>query len=320
VSEVHSSGSDSQAILFCNGPGPYLIENNHLEGAGENVMAGGCDPKSADLVPSDITFRRNHVIKPLAWKGKWSIKNLFELKDARRVLLEDNVFENSWIGSQVGIAIAFKSSTENCITCTWEGTKDVTFRYNVVRNANRGLNLQSIDQSSSGKNALHMERITVYQNLFTEIGTANGMRSDDGWLMLMVGDLKDVSVCNNTFIGNTPGLGAALMMSSPGAQRFEICNNVLAGQSSYGAAISSDDGKPHAAALNWYAGRSWRFTGNVVSQVDRQFWRLNPPGNQYFTSISGLQLQSDGSVGIPTSAGANIPTLLSRTQGVVQSP
>ena len=42
-----------------NGPGPFLIENNYLEAAGENVMFGGSDPSIANLVPSNITIRRN---------------------------------------------------------------------------------------------------------------------------------------------------------------------------------------------------------------------------------------------------------------------
>jgi hypothetical protein len=37
-------GQDSQAIGGGNGSGPYRIENNHLEGAAENVMFGGADP------------------------------------------------------------------------------------------------------------------------------------------------------------------------------------------------------------------------------------------------------------------------------------
>ena len=37
-------GQDSQAIYGGNGTGPYRIENNYLEGAGENIMFGGADP------------------------------------------------------------------------------------------------------------------------------------------------------------------------------------------------------------------------------------------------------------------------------------
>ena len=59
---------DTQAIGGWNGPGPYLIENNYLEAAGENVMFGGADPTIPNLVPSDITLRLNHLIKPRSWQ------------------------------------------------------------------------------------------------------------------------------------------------------------------------------------------------------------------------------------------------------------
>lgn len=65
IAEIKAEGQDSQAICGWNGPGPYLISNNYLEAAGENVMFGGADPAIVDLVPSDITFTRNHLFKPL---------------------------------------------------------------------------------------------------------------------------------------------------------------------------------------------------------------------------------------------------------------
>src|SRR5215203_4288215 len=68
VADCKSTTQDSQAIAGWNGPGPFTIENNYLEGAGENVMFGGADPAIPDLVPSDITFRRNLVSRPMAWR------------------------------------------------------------------------------------------------------------------------------------------------------------------------------------------------------------------------------------------------------------
>ena len=37
----------------------------------------------------------------------WSVKNLFELKNARNVLISGNIFENHWQESQPGYAIVF---------------------------------------------------------------------------------------------------------------------------------------------------------------------------------------------------------------------
>src|SRR6058998_3955659 len=103
LSDLHEIGADSQAIAAFNGPGPFKIVNNYLEGAGENVMFGGADPRIPDLVPSDIEVRQNYFVKPLAWRQgdpayagvAWTVKNLFELKNARRVLVEGNLFEHS---------------------------------------------------------------------------------------------------------------------------------------------------------------------------------------------------------------------------------
>jgi hypothetical protein len=68
ISDIKAIGQDSQAIGGWNGPGPFLIEDNYLEAAGENVMFGGATPAIQGLVPSYITIRRNHFTKNLAWK------------------------------------------------------------------------------------------------------------------------------------------------------------------------------------------------------------------------------------------------------------
>src|SRR5262245_49835059 len=115
ISDCHEVGADSQAIGGWNGPGPFKIVNNYLEGAGENFMFGGADPKIVNLAPSDIEFRRNHCFKPLSWRigdpsyagTPWGIKNLFELKNAQRVLIDGNIFENNWAHGQTGFAILF---------------------------------------------------------------------------------------------------------------------------------------------------------------------------------------------------------------------
>jgi hypothetical protein len=48
---IMSNYGESQAICGWNGPGPFTIENNYLEAAGENIMFGGALPKIANMVP-----------------------------------------------------------------------------------------------------------------------------------------------------------------------------------------------------------------------------------------------------------------------------
>ena len=63
------------------------------------------------MVPSDIKVLRNHIDKPLSWKGSvWDVKNLFELKNAQDVLIEGNVFAYNWLAAQTGYAIAVHAS------------------------------------------------------------------------------------------------------------------------------------------------------------------------------------------------------------------
>ncbi len=68
VADCKGVGQDTQAIGGWNGPGPYTIENNYLEAAGENVMFGGADPAIRDLVADGITVRRNYFSRPLSWR------------------------------------------------------------------------------------------------------------------------------------------------------------------------------------------------------------------------------------------------------------
>jgi len=68
VSDCKAVGQEAQAISGFNGPGGYLIENNYLAGATQNFLIGGADPVIPNLVTSDITFRYNHLEKPVAWR------------------------------------------------------------------------------------------------------------------------------------------------------------------------------------------------------------------------------------------------------------
>jgi hypothetical protein len=170
VSEIHAFATDTQAICGWNGPGPYQIINNHLEAAGENIMFGGADPSIPNLVPSDITIQRNYFFKPLRWKvgdpsyaGRhWTIKNLLETKNARRVLIDGNVFENVWPDAQVGFAILLKSNNQDN-TAPWSVTEDVTFSNNVVKGAEGGLNILGID---IGKVSGTTKRLRIVNNLW----------------------------------------------------------------------------------------------------------------------------------------------------------
>ena len=166
IADIKALGQDSQAIGGWNGSGPFVIENNYLEAAGENVMFGGADPKVWNMVPSDIVIRGNTFSKPLQWRAeKWQVKNLFELKNARRVLVEDNVFENVWAAAQDGFAIQFTTRNQDG-KAPWSVVEDVTFRRNVIRNAGSAINITGFDDERPSDQA---RRISISDNVIYDV-------------------------------------------------------------------------------------------------------------------------------------------------------
>ncbi|MDX2039945.1 MAG: hypothetical protein SF097_01795 [Acidobacteriota bacterium] len=202
ISECHAVGLDTQAICGWNGPGPFKIVNNYLEGAAENFMLGGADPKVPRLIPSDIEFRRNHLYKPLRWKADhaeyagvhWSIKNLFELKNAQRVLIEGNVFEHNWADAQDGFALVWKSTNQDG-TAPWSVTRDVTFVNNLIRHSGAGVNLLGRDTDQPGDAT---QRILIRNNLWEDID--GGKWGKTHGRFFQISDTPDVVVDHNTVL------------------------------------------------------------------------------------------------------------------------
>jgi cellulose synthase/poly-beta-1,6-N-acetylglucosamine synthase-like glycosyltransferase len=191
-------GADSQAIGGWNGPGPFRIANNYLEAAGENIMFGGADPKIADLVPSDIEIVHNHLTKPLRWrKGdpsfdgvEWTVKNLFELKNARRVVVNGNLLEYNWPQAQNGFAILFTVRNQDG-GAPWSTIEDVSFTNNLVRHVAAGVNMLGRDDNNPSQQA---RRIAIRNNVFLDVGGKWG----PGRLFQMLDGVSGVTIDHNT--------------------------------------------------------------------------------------------------------------------------
>src|SRR5262245_7909197 len=169
IADIKAVAQDTQAIAGWNGPGPYTIENNYLEGAGENFILGGSDPPIQGLTAQDVVFRRNHLAKPAAWRSeKWQVKNLFELKNARRVLVEGNLMEYVWQEAQVGYAILLTPRNQDG-KAPWVNVEDVTIRYNLVRHAGGGMQIIGEDSNYPSDST---KRVKITDNLFYDVDAA----------------------------------------------------------------------------------------------------------------------------------------------------
>lgn len=183
-------GRDSQAILVANTTGPTRIENTYLEATGENFLTGGVDPRIPNALPSDLTFRGNYVFKPLAWKttAVGSVKNLLELKLCKRCLIENNVFENTWVDAQNGGGILFTLRNQD-LTAPWSTVQDVTFQYNVLKNIqSAGISMLGLEDRP-GVISVQGTNIVIRQNLFVNVG--NGLSINNGFV--------PTTVTHNTF-------------------------------------------------------------------------------------------------------------------------
>jgi hypothetical protein len=398
ISECHGIGFDTQAIAGWNGPGPYKIINNYLEGAGENVLFGGADPKIPNLVPSDIEFRYNHCAKPLgwrdgilprpshltplgatsetgalvggttyyyrvaararigqsitatsvasdelsvtlqpgenlvqlAWQGSelatayhvyrttdaptatqrewlyyevetpdcqspvavcpftdagaqgaiagstppesathWSVKNIFELKNARRVLVEGNFFENNWVDAQSGIAILFTVRNQNG-SAPWSVVEDVTFTNNLLRHSAGGINILGQDYNHPSQMT---RNIKIRNNLFEDIdgkawGGGNGV-------FLTITEAANVIIDHNTIL-QSGNIITAYGNASPG---LIFMNNILR-HNEYGI-IGDGTATGNATLDRYFIIRKFKRNAFIGGRLS-----LYPGSNLYFSDIA----------------------------------
>jgi hypothetical protein len=419
VSEIKSVGFDSQAIAGWNGPGPFTIENNYLEGAGENFLLGGSDPRIPGLVTENVVFRFNHVAKPLSWRNAiiptpsgvsaavmagggalpagtyryhviarrqvgggtwgrsaasvevtatvaaagavavswtpvadateyrvygrnqywtvtglshtdtgaggaagavpttagtaWQVKNLFELKNARGVVIEGNVFENNWQHAQPGYAILFTPRNQDG-ACTWCVVEDVAFQFNVVRNVSGGVNLLGYDSPNA---SAQTNNVTIRHNLFQVTRTLGGT----GWFLLIGDEPRSITVDHNTIDldGTTAVYAYGGTATAPRTiTGFRFTNNALqhslyginGASSSYGNTALSAYFPGAVVQGNWLQGGSAsRYpSGNLFSGTYAAAF-VDAAGADYRVSVSSVLTgrATDG-----TNIGADMFTLLDR--------
>lgn len=277
ISDCKEVGADTQAIGGWNGPGPFKIQNNYLEGAGENVMFGGAAATITDLIPSDIEIIRNHFFKPLTWMvghpsyggTHWSVKNIFELKNAQRVLVEGNHFEHCWQDGQVGFAIVF-TVRSNAGVNPWAVVQDVTFRHNVLRSSASGINIMGIDDTYESGGA---QRFSIHNNLILDIDSATW--GGDGILFQLIRAANSVTIAHNTCRCTGHVVSADYEASSGFDYEYNISPH-----NTYGV-FGSGQGTGTACLNYYYPG--YVFVGNVLADHPEQ--ESSYPANNYFPNV-----------------------------------
>jgi len=231
--------------------GVFKITNNFLEASGENIILGG---GPATTTPADIEIRHNHFFKPLTWKAgqpgfigavntditkctstpgmcPFIVKNLLELKNAQRVIIDGNIFENSWGGyTQYGYAILLspKNQTGTCPICQ---TTDVTIRYNTFSHLGGGISVAlTLDTGFTG--GLAGARYSLHDLTFDDINAAtyngNGvffqiLNSWSGYAT------HDITLNHITAFPDPKGkiMSLANALTNPAMYNFTVANSLI---------------------------------------------------------------------------------------------
>jgi hypothetical protein len=307
ISDIHGYGVDSQAIAAWYSPGPIKIVNNYLEAAGENVMFGGAGGLNNPFIPSDIEIRQNYFYKDPAWevvgvtippKNPWVVKNHLEFKSARRVLVDGNVMENSWVSAQMGysVLLTVRTSQSGNIAVV----DDITISNNILKNVVSGFQTGAHDsecpKTPGCTNSGEVRRINIYNNLVLfHSPSGPGSTNGQGYFGIIFSkDATDMVVQHNTFI-SYPGANCkqSIYFSLPGGTQWPppispthnvwILDNVLCRQP------TGDYQKQGVPGLSVYMGdpTPWapRYLGNVMYVAAGDQVQSFPPSNRATTEV-----------------------------------
>jgi len=282
--EAHALGGGSGNYQ----DGPYKIEDNFLEASGQAILFGG---GPANATPSDITIRFNHFFKPWMWmKGNtpfqggasghpFIVRHALELKNATRVLIENNLIENVWGGfGESGYAVLLNAKNQHvasggdvCPSCE---VTDVTIRYPRISHASGGIQMETA-LSGNGRDGAPAEtgaRYSIHDVVMDDISR----RYNGGGRLFTVANEWPANPLNSISINHVTGFpdpdGGILfvgnLLSNPEMYGFVFTNSIVkAGKypvwnQSGGSASCGNSNMPLTSLSNCFS--SYTFTTNAL--------------------------------------------------------
>ena len=103
--------------------------------------------------------------KPRTSATRRIAKNLLEVKNAQRVTIDGNRFENNWSGDQPGYALVF-TPRNVAGKMPWAAVRDITFTNNIVRHTAGAFNILGYDGTQAAGSQI-TQRISIRNNLST---------------------------------------------------------------------------------------------------------------------------------------------------------
>jgi len=259
IANIWRNGEESQAFCAWDGAGPYTVRDNYLEAASQGVMFGGANSASVANIPSDILVEDNYITKPLAWKGTPRVvKNLFELKSAKRVLVRNNLLENNWSDGQNGYGVLFTVRNDEGGS-PWSVVEDVVFERNILRNTENGINVLGYDSYQASGRAT---RLTIRNNLIITTGTFLQIGAEVGVLTVDHNTIRQGGTFNSAYAGDVWVAGTSARRPAAYAVEMLTMTNNLGYHNDYGF-IGDGVGIGINAIVAMV--RSYKWTNNVLA-------------------------------------------------------
>ncbi len=271
----------TKAINSGYGDGPVLIENNYLASDGINIFFGG-EVDQVDWTPSDITIRGNHVHKPAEWYGSEHVlvKNSFEIKNAQRVLVERNIFENNWVHAQSGWMILLRAESTGGVC------EDITFRFNHLTNSPSGWNIVGRDEGGALRS---LRRVSIHDNLHSKFGGNTDFGSAGHQIRLDTSaewPITDLWITHNSF-DDLGGEGALLSMSAGEAGGDFVFRDNIHPHGAYG--VKTDGMVEGTQSLDaTFGAGAYSFDFNVGADCNAHYY---PADDNTYPSWATLQTQ-----------------------------
>jgi hypothetical protein len=254
------------------------------------------------------------------WQGPpsggtlWSVKNLLELKNAQRVLIDGNVLEQMWPGGQSGYAILLTPRNEEG-TAPWSVVQDVVLSNNIIRHASGALNILGSDDIRPSQQTA---RIAFRNNLVYDLSSSWGGASHFAVITRSPSDL--------TFDHNTVFMEGMLVLADDGVSYGLTFTNNLAPHNEYGF-YGSSLGTGSAALAGYFPDATFRRNalggGPAASYPSDNFFPdlgtfrsqfVNPAADDY-RLVDGSILRGKATDG--KDVGVDFSALAAATSGVV---
>jgi hypothetical protein len=224
----------------------------------------------------------------------FTVKNLFELKNAQRVLLEGNIMENSWGGfSQAGFGILLTPKNQSGGLCPICQVTDVTIRYNSIRHVGGGLQIANALADDLGA-PLDGQRYSIHDIVIDDI---DGVKYAGPGQFAQVSTSAGAPLLQNVHINHVTAfpskmllmIGAMVAITNP-MKNFVFTNSIVSAGT---YPVWSTGGGPGNCAFHDNpvvsfdaCFSSYTFAGNAIIAAPPAYPAANWPVKNFFPASS----------------------------------